>query len=216
MDSSGSIKNLRSVLGHGALAQDDLSQYERYLRLIETNRTIEPNLAFEATKALAEAIFRHILAHKRIKLEFAEVITQGDLSTYKLFRAVCRALADHDLIDIEIFGFGGRFFNDMAEVRNSMGIISHGKDLRKVSNLKISTLDLSISNTVSYIAVILEAYEKLLGEPELDYEDNPDFNDLLDSEREIEGIVYSRALYEQDIVAYKEQLDAYNETKEDN
>jgi len=214
MDASSSVKNLRSVLGRNILVQDQLDMYERYIVQIESNKASEPNIAFEATKALGEAIFRHILKHERIKGEFADILTKSTPTTYDLFRATCKGLADLDTIDLELLGLGQKFFNDMSQIRNSVGLISHGKDLRDVSNLRLSTVELVIANMINHILVILEAYEILLGEPEFSYEDNPEFNEYLDDYNNIDGIRYSQALYDQDIVAYKERLDEYNEFNE--
>ena len=215
MDSSGSIKTLRSVLDRRIFVEDDLDQYERYIVQIESNKTNEPNIAIEAVKALAEAVFRHILAHGKIKVEFAEILTQSKPTTYKIFQSTCKALADQNLIDIEILGLGQKFFNDISEIRNSVGLISHGKDLRDVSNLSPATLELAISTTLNYIVVILEAYEQLLEEPKVSYEDNTEFNEYLDEQYPVEGILYSQALFDQDAVSYEEQLDEYNSFKEE-
>lgn len=214
MDSAASIKSLRAALGRKVFIQDDLNLYERYIKQIETNKASEPNIAFEATKSLCEAIFRHVLKHKRMKLEYAEVLTRSTPTTHDLFKAVCKGLNNLDVIDIEILGLGQKFFNDMSQIRNSVGIIAHGKDLRDVSDLRLSTIELAIANSINNLLLILDAYEILLGEPEQEYEDNEQFNEYLDDENEIEGISYSRALYDQDLVAYKEQLDAYNEAEE--
>ncbi len=215
MDATSSIKQLRVQLSGEVFVQDDLYLYERYLVQIESNLTSEPNVSFEAIKSLAEAIFRHILGHERIKGEFAGILTQSKVTTYKLFQATCKALAEKELIDVEILGLGQKFFHDISEIRNSVGLISHGKDLRDTSNLKQSTIVLGISTTINFLTVILDAYEKLLDGSEMKYDDNTDFNEYLDNENEIEGISYSQALYDQDIVSYKDQLDEYNEFKEE-
>ena len=215
MDSMASIKSLRAALGRKVLIQDSLDLYERYINQIEANKASEPNIAFEATKSLCEAIFRHVLKHDRMKLEFTEVLKRSTPTTYDLFKAVCKGLDDLGVIDIELLGLGQKFFNDMSHIRNSIGIISHGKDLRDVANLRLSTVELTIANSINILLLILEAYEILLGEPEQEYEDSERFNEYLDDENGIEGISYSRALYDQDIIAYKEQLDEYNSLEEE-
>jgi hypothetical protein len=215
MDSSSCIQQLRTILGREVLVQDGLNRYERYIAQIEANKHTEPNVAFEATKSLGEAIFRHILSHPSIKAEHADMVKKGDAATVGLFKNVCVALSDHDLLDIEIMNPGKKFFHEIAEIRNSTGLISHGKDLRQLTNLKASTIELAIANMVNHILVILEAYELLLGEPEPSYENSAEFNEYLDEENEIAGISYSQALYDQDLVAYKERLDEYNEFKQE-
>lgn len=211
MDASSSIKQLRGQLSSEVFVQDDLDLYERYIVQIEANLLSEPNISFEAVKSLGEAVFRHILAHDKFKGKFADILAQGNVTTYKLFQAACRALAEKGLIDIELLGLGQKFFHDISEIRNSVGIISHGKDLRDLSNLKPSTVALSVSTTINYLGAILGAYELLMGEDDGGYENNVEFNEYLDETYAVEGVSYSQALYDQDLVAYKERLDEYNE-----
>jgi len=62
--------------------------------------------------------------------------------------------------------------------------------------------------TDSISSYILELFSKidLTYKEIVEYDENPDLNDLLDDENPIEGISYSRALYDQDNVAYMERL----------
>jgi hypothetical protein len=213
MDASSCLKALDNRLDGPISVADGLNQYKRYIVQIEINRKSEPNIAFEAIKALGDALFKHILKHRSIKGEYKDILTHADVSTVRLFKNTCLALADHDLLDIEIMKPGQQFFHNISEIRNSIGLISHGKDLREIANLQQSTIELAIANLINHVLVILEAYEQLLDGPPLRYEDNADFNEYLDDENEIEGISYSQALYDQDLIAYIEHLDEYNEFK---
>lgn len=210
MDASISIKNIREILTQQLLIEDGLEQYERYIVQIEYNKTNDPIVAFEATKSFGEAIFKHILAHPRIKVEYSDILTSSSPSTYNLFKACVKALVDLDLLDIELLGFGQKFFNDISQIRNSVGIISHGKDLRSTAKLRSSKVEFTISITLSCIIILLEAYEGLLDVQPTAYEENVDFNEFLDSQYEGIGIKYSQALYDQDFIAYNELLDEYN------
>ena len=50
-----------------------------------------------------------------------------------------------------------------------------------------------------------------LVEPELLYDDNPEFNDHLDEQYPLDGtILYSKALFDQEFLDYEIQLSDYN------
>lgn len=214
MDSSYSIALFRSKISQSLLANDGIELYERYIGQIESNKKSDPNVSFEATKSLGEAIFRHILAHPRIKGNFKEILNQRNVTTAALYVGTCRALSDLDLLDIEIMIPGKQFFSDISAIRNDNGLISHGRDLRSLRDLRLSTIELAIVNVINHLLVLLDAYELLLDPPSVTYEENKEFNDYLDDINEIEGISYSQALYDQDAVAYEEQLDEYNVSRD--
>jgi hypothetical protein len=46
------------------------------------------------------------------------------------------------------------------------------------------------------------------------YEDNEDFNSYLDEELELDGVIYSKALFDQDPAYYKEKYNNYLSNKE--
>jgi hypothetical protein len=49
---------------------------------------------------------------------------------------------------------------------------------------------------------------------ELEYEDHPEFNEWLDNENPIANLSYSKALFDQDQVAYEQELENYLDAKE--
>ena len=112
-------------------------------------------------------------------------------------------------------------------LRNARGDISHGRavpkrlashhGLAKASNeVTGSLLSYMLS---SYFIAKLEAPKPV--EPEepkpdfdLDYKDNPDFNDYLDEENPLPGkMLYSEALFLSYIEEYQIELDAFRETE---
>jgi hypothetical protein len=60
----------------------------------------------------------------------------------------------------------------------------------------------------SYLLYLFLLLDLSYKEP-IRYEDNNDFNEELDANNPIAGIKYSRALYDQDFVAYEEALEEY-------
>jgi hypothetical protein len=99
----------------------------------------------------------------------------------------------------------------IAEIRNSRGEISHGKPLPMGERSSVQSAKSIKSFTdgfASYLLHLLLSIE--LPPPEkILYEDNPKFNSTLDEEYQLGIISYSKALYEQDYVAYEEELENY-------
>ena len=48
----------------------------------------------------------------------------------------------------------------------------------------------------------------------MEYQDNPEFNEWLDNENPIGDLSYSKALFDQDQVAYEQELENYLDVKE--
>jgi hypothetical protein len=60
--------------------------------------------------------------------------------------------------------------------------------------------------TDSLLFYILTYFSNIVISKELEYEDNPAFNEKLDTENEFGFLSYSKALFDQDIEAYKQEL----------
>ena len=215
MDAEGAIKHLRGVITQTIPAGDGLDEYERYIVQIEQNIDTEPNICLEACKALAEGIFRHILKHERLDGQFKEILNSSSAETVALYKSTYKALDFVDVIDIELAKCGHIFFKTIGEVRNSIGMISHGRDLSSLPDLTKSSTRHVVFMTISYLLPLLDAYGQMLEASELRYEDNEAFNDYLNSNYELPGVTYSLALFDQDKVSYEEQLDEYKGRDED-
>ena len=99
----------------------------------------------------------------------------------------------------------------LSELRNERGDISHGKAVPKKFVSNVETAKMVMRVTDSILTYILSAYFSidLSYTEKIAYEDNPEFNDILDESYCLEGIVYSQALYDQDYDSYEEQLRDY-------
>lgn len=204
------IKQIREMISQPLYSEDGLGEFDRYLIQIENNLDEEPNICLEACKALAEGIFRHILDHDKIEGQFKDVLSSSRAETVSLYKNTYQALDSHTALDIELAKCGHIFFKTIGEVRNSTGLISHGRDLAEFPNLAESTVRHVVFMTISYVIFLLDAYVKIIDLNELQYEDNEDFNEYLDNDYDLSGIRYSLAMFEQDRVSYEEQLDEYN------
>lgn len=213
MDTDYVIKRIREIISQPLYVDDGLHEYERYLLQIEENLDVEPNICLEACKALAEGVFRHILKHQKIDGEFKEILKSSTAGTVSLYKNTYGALDHIGALDLEIAKCGHIFFKTVGEVRNSMGMISHGKDLSNFPDLTKSTIQHVVFMTISYIIPLLTAYREMLEAYELRYEDNENFNNYLDADYDLPSIKYSLALFEQDRVLYEEQLYEYNDSE---
>ena len=111
----------------------------------------------------------------------------------------------------------GLYIND---VRNARGDLSHGKCIPKelINDQDLSRLLKEITESLSrylissFFSLELEKLEEEseTEEDSIRYEDNPEFNDLLDEEYPYEGkLLYSQALYELYYEDYDIRLQTY-------
>lgn len=124
-----------------------------------------------------------------------------------------KKLAEFDEnINIEMINKICSVLQTIGEVRNKGGDISHGKHTPKdyVSDYKLALFIYQTTEALAFY--ILSSFFALnLSFLEITpYEDNPQFNDMLDEEVPLEGrVLWSKSLYDQDYIAYKERLDEY-------
>jgi len=96
----------------------------------------------------------------------------------------------------------------LGELRNERGDISHGKAVPKkyISSRESAKMIMHVTDSiVTYILKLFFSID-LSYKDEIQYKANPEFNDFLDESYPIEGIIFSEALFDQDNVAYVEQL----------
>ena len=96
----------------------------------------------------------------------------------------------------------------MAELRNERGDISHGKSAPKEVTSTKESAKMIMHVTDGITSYILGSFFKidLTYKEEIQYDDYPVLNEMLDEENPLDGISYSRALFDQDNVAYMEQF----------
>lgn len=190
----------------------DFSYYLILLDKIEENVEKVPDISIESCKALAEGVSKTIL--KGLGKSYIEKGSGADTPN-NLIRDALDELAGYTHIDVVFSQNICGFIKRLSDLRNERGDISHGKSVPKDVNSDRHLSEAVMEITDSIIYYILLAYfttslpkEEAVIE-ELRYEDNVEFNEFLDSENEIKGVVYSKALFDQDTVSYKEQLEEY-------
>ena len=193
-------------------SHNEFEYYYSIIEKIEENINSQPDISIESSKALIEGICKTIL------LNLDSSYTKSKLNSYalpKLFKTACD-LIDEKIIDeqntfeIDFTSRAANLVLRMAELRNERGDISHGKPVPKedVSTKECANMVMQVTNAVvSYILKVFFSIDLSYRE-ETEYEDNPKFNEFLDENYPLDGLYYSKALFDQDFVEYDEQFSA--------
>lgn len=195
---------------------EHFSYYMLLIDKIEKNLNTVPDISIESCKSLIEGICKTIL------ISLDNTIVESDISGERysfnrLYKVAMDKLSEvSDEFEVEfVRGFNNNIRILGGEIRTKRGDISHGKMAPKeiLSSSKFALQILRFTN--SLLIYILEYYFNLDFQKDIiDYEDNQDFNDWLDDLINITSIQYSKALFEQDIDSYVEQLKDYESEKE--
>ena len=117
-------------------------------------------------------------------------------------------------IEIDFINKTNKLIVSIGDVRNKRGDISHGKLSPKELFSDVHFSNLVMNMTDSLMFYILNCFSKIQPIKPLEYEDNPDFNEKFDSENPFGILSYSKAMFEQDIRAYKQELILYQDSLE--
>lgn len=192
----------------------EFQYYHNIIDKIEENIEVMPDITIESCKSLIEGISKTILS--KLEISYSENGKNADAP-----RTLLKKVLDNILIpeehDQEFVYKLCELVNRMTEIRNKRGDISHGRLSPKEANSDFLLAGFIASVTNEAVYYILSIFFKmdfsyLKG---LRYEDNIDFNQYLDEEYSIGGVLYSRALFDQDLVAYNERLNDYLFSKEE-
>lgn len=187
----------------------DFEYYTSILDEIEEHIDNMPDISIEACKSLIEGVSKTIL--RKLKIAYIEKGRNADTPS-SLLRKVLNALSTNSEFELIYTQSSLSLVNRMAEIRNDRGDLSHGRATPKLSssNSDLAQLVAHVCDGVVFylLRIVFSTDWSYLNEPM--YDENPDFNEILDSENILPGITYSRALFDQDIIFYKEQLKNYN------
>ena len=185
--------------------------YYYFTILDEINENIRnnPDISIESCKSLVEGISRKILDY--VDIDYLEEGRQID-SPKMLIKKVMDffVLYDPNLHEGYV-SLVADLIKELSDLRNKRGDISHGRSAPKKfqsdSNMSIMVAEIT-DILINHILTIFFS-EDIPKTFVLVYESNEEFNNYLDEDNEIEGIKYSKALFDQDIVLYKEKLKEY-------
>jgi hypothetical protein len=205
----------RNIIEQHIVKYEWLSEFETVIREIESNLESEPDITIESCKSLLESIGKTILI--RIDPTFNEGdatnIDFGPLMKRAKERLLEKSTETEDVLMTAMVTLAVQF----SVIRNKRGDISHGRALPKEKRSSVSLAKAAKTFTDGFASYLLHLFLLLdfsYKEP-IRYEDNIEFNEDLDANNPVAGIKYSKALYDQDFVAYEEALEDYKNQLED-
>ena len=206
------MKQTKDILEQLETEYSNIDYYQLIIDKIEKNIHDNPDIAIESCKSLFEGL------GKFIKLNLDKSLNFKVVDGFKYKRAISKAV---DLLEKKDETFEPDFsksilsaLEKLGNIRNNRGDISHGRLSPKPveSQTNFSVFIVSLSD--SFASYLLKSFSKVPRVKDLEYEDNPIFNEKLDSENDFGFLSYSKALFEQDQVAYEQELQDRLETIE--
>jgi len=181
----------------------NLEYYHSHLTLIEEYIEEKPDISIETCKALIEGISKlalHLLAQEPID-------SHKDAGLSDLFkRSLSKLQEGRGYSDVDLVKRLGSVIHYIGEIRNSHGDISHGRASLKDQVNDADFAEMIIGVTDNLCTYMLRRLDQLC-EEEVLYDGNPKFNDHLDEQHPLGGLVlYSKALFEQEFETYKIEL----------
>lgn len=199
------------------------------------NLVKHPDISIETCKALLEGISKTVLIHTKPEWNRHRV------ENMKFVPLVTHAMQDlrenDDVVEDEFKSHVVSFSRSLATLRNNRSDISHGRGAPKIAESSKKFAALCFQTTEAIALYMLESYFELRtaipavspdaadeplpgGIPDIEYEDNPDFNDELDSQYPLDGkLLYSYALYrlyyEDYIIELESYIDSISDAAED-
>ncbi len=204
------MKQTKEILGHLEGKYKSIGYYYTVIDIIESKVESNPDISIESCKSLLEGISKFILGQlddaydDKKKTDFP-----------RLFRTSLNNISEHcDMMEQDFVLRACTMIEFIGEIRNKRGDISHGKLSPKIENSDslLSNLVMQMTDGLAYY--ILKCFSTIEIVQVLQYEDNPEFNNLLDEENSYGNLSYSKALFSQDVEAYKQELLNYIDSKE--
>lgn len=206
------MKQTKDILKALESRYTNIDYYQTIIQKIEENVESHPDISIESCKALLEGLSKFIW--KQIDLSY-DALVADKMDFHPVVRQAITKLADlNEDIELDFVNKVNKLIVSIGEVRNRRGDISHGKLSPKeyFSDSQFAYLVMNITDNMLYY--VLHSFSKVSLIKELEYEDNPEFNEWLDNENPIANLSYSKALFDQDPVAYEQELENYLDAKE--
>jgi hypothetical protein len=177
---------------------------------IEDNIDDKPDISIESSKSLLESISKNILTRLDSSKYTVETTKTTPVDT---LLELAKGLLSEKIVDGEYTLISKliKAVTVINNVRNQRGDISHGKILPKKtkSSIHFARSIAIFTDSFAYYLLCLFLSIDLSYQEGLKYDDNPNFNNFLDEANPIVGIIYSKALFDQDPVSYEEELRDY-------
>ena len=216
-------------------------EFRYYISIIkkaEKNISNQPDICVETVKSLLEGVSKSIVERLDPSVS-REELDGRKFGVGKLVKRATELLRyNDDVVEDDFVKNCSTVAYSLAFLRNKRGDISHGRAVPKEVKSDERLAFLSFQMAEGIVSYMLESFyrisaEKRLSEVEemkdsmvdlaavpdleqVDYDDNPDFNDILDLEIPWDGkLTYSQALFELYYEDYIIQFDAYRDLLEE-
>jgi len=201
------MKQTKEILTQLEAAYANIDYYHLIVNKIENNVSINPDISIESCKSLIEGISKFIWRQLDAGYDGVKIDKMDLPDIFKKFVIVFSSRCD--FIETDFIRRSSSLIQTISEIRNKRGDISHGKLAPKgtVSDTHFSNLVMHMTDGLVYY--LLNCFSRIEIQTELQFEDNPGFNAWLDEENKFGTLSYSKALFDQDIEAYKQELLSY-------
>jgi len=209
------MKLVRTLIAQNNEKYAHFSYYEGIIDVIEEKIQSHPDICIESCKSLIEGVSKTIIK----KLD--NTATDKDLNkmdVMPLFKRAANTLAEFDEeLELDFINRTASLIQNFGEIRNERGDISHGRAAPKevYSSPQFSNLVARVTEGLAFY--LLEHFFRLQlpDKTKVKYEDNPDFNEMLDAANPMGSLSFSKAFFDQDNVSYCEQLLDYQTEQEE-
>lgn len=203
----------------------DFQYYDAFAEFISAienyHEDLHTGVSLDCCNSLLQSISKTIITQIDSEIEVKTLDKGSHSTTNSLVSKAATLLQKND--DVYEKGFITaitKLGRCIAELRNSRGDLSHGKCIPKelINDRDLSRLLKEITESLSrylissFFSLELEKLEEEseTEEDSIRYEDNPEFNDLLDEEYPLDGkLLYSQALYTLYYEDYEIRLQTY-------
>lgn len=206
------MKQTKEILGHLEKSYSNIDYYYLIVEKIEKNANNNPDIAIESCKSLIEGFSKFIL--KQLNSTYDP---NKFLDLQPLFKKALASISAYNKnIEEDFTNRAGALVHLIGEIRSKRGDISHGKLSPKEFNSDSSFSKFVMEVTDSLLFYVLTCFAQIDVQKVLEFEDNPEFNQWLDEENSFGNLRYSKALFDQDFVAYEQELINYKDLQETN
>lgn len=220
-----------------ALIEDNLDKFpdfDYYLPLVEKAKQFEesrPDTAIECCNSLFQGISKTIILSFETGTTLEDLDKPSEAKSDKLIKRALRCLKENDdIYEDDFCTRGASLAFAVATLRNARGDVSHGKAVPKQMQSDRNLARVSNEMSESLLCYMLASFFAASSQPpleapepvetsaefDIEYDDNPDFNDFLDEQYPLPGkMLYSEALFLSYIEEYQIELDAYQDGLEE-
>jgi hypothetical protein len=206
------MKQTKEILIHLEKNYSNIDYYYMIVEKIEKNVVQHPDISIESCKSLIEGVCKFIL--KQLDSGYDP---NKSLDLQPLYKKTLTLISTYNkAIEEDFTNRTGALVHLIGEMRSKRGDISHGKLSPKEFSSDPLFSKFVMDVTDSLLFYILTCFSQIEVQKVLEYSDNPEFNQGLDDENPFGNLRYSKALFDQDIEAYKQELLTYLDTIEAN